>query len=52
MATHAQGGSMALEDAASLEILFANVEDDTDVQNRLKNSSNNFGSLDTRQRRS
>jgi salicylate hydroxylase len=36
MPTHAQGGSMALEDAASLEILLANIADDADVQSRLQ----------------
>lgn len=36
MPTHAQGGCMALEDAAALEILFANISDDADVQSRLR----------------
>lgn len=34
--THAQGASMALEDAAALQVLFSNIQPDDDISQRLQ----------------
>jgi len=36
MPTHAQGGSIAIEDVAALEVLRANMESDEDIRKRLR----------------